>query len=375
MGIDFNAMSCSNGPLEQGCMSLDNIELYATAYGMMETDFSSSSSQHQLSSLSISPDVDCENMDDFLGLSETQSMRRPSSLQVSEKESSHMIIRLSSLVKDIHITQHTLQQRSIQGASNLSWLSEYPIGSVLQAAHTFSSIVSDLTRLGAAEPNYDDVQATDASTDSISSWSTDVSGFPADLTFGIGPMPATADQSRHVQKDGVLHQTLAEKLQEAKLDTPAAMLLFCCYISLSRLYCDVFHFFEDALNARQQHADDSIFLKQQMQHARTLQLKELSTEFDTEFKILKAVRMLLHAFQNAEASLGLPSSLNMVTTDNATNSGDDGSSISADKHHLLRTLISQRADIDDNYLEETLNSLVTHVENLKRLLRVQSGLH
>lgn len=153
------------------------------------------------------------------------------------------------------------------------------------------------------------------------------------------------------------------------------MLPFCCYVSLSRLYCDVFHFFEDTLNARQQQADDGIFLKQQMQHARTLQLIESSTEFDTEFKTLTAVRMLLHAFQTAEESLGLPSSLNMATTDNATNSGDETSSVSTDKHHLLRTLINQRAEVDDNYLEETLNSLVSHVENLKRFLRVQSGLH
>lgn len=374
---DFSSFSYPPVPFDLQSMCLDEVDMAASALPTTEPNFSSAQREHEFSAMSMSPVLGYDNLDELIALNEQPNISDASSPLLSETDPSHSMIRLSSLLKEIHETQHNLQERSFSCTTSRG-LAGYPIGRVLHAAHTFSSMVTNLMRPRVVQTSHTDVQGFNPSLYSSSPESTDLSSLHQEFVSSLEQMKMNAlEQSRRLGEDDLDKYaspcSSTTSLQDTMLDTPVVMLVFCCFTSLSKLYCSVFRFFEKSL-----HSQPCRTYVPPLQDTRTLQLGELSIENDTEFKVLKALRMLLDAFQAAEASLGLPSSLTVLDSNKSTISASAEPAVSDTgslQHHLRHSLIKQCVTFDDRHLERTLTSLVTHVENLKELLRVQNGLH
>jgi hypothetical protein len=247
----------------------------------------------------------------------------------------------------------------------------------------FSSIVTNLMQPSVVQAGHAAAQVVKPTLYSSSPETTELSSFHQEFVSSLVQMKTNAfEQSRHLRQDDLVKYpspcSSTTTPQDTTLDTPIVMLVFCCFTSLSKLYCNVFLFFEKTLHPRPRRPDDNTYVVPPLQNARTLQLGELSIGNDTDFKVLKGVRMLLDAFQTAEASIALPSSLTVLNSNKSARSASDAPAASNTgplQRHLRRSLIKQCVAFDDHHLEKTLISLVTHVENLKKLLRAQNGLH
>lgn len=336
----------------------------------LHTGLASSYTEQQFSLDSSSPKSDYDELEELIMDDERRQSCRNTFLP-SDTNSSHSIIRLSSLLKEIHETKHMLGEKSISYTTMSTALAEYPIGRVLHAAQTFNSIVANL----ASQISQVRTQATEPIIYGSLSETTEFSRFEHTfVTSSILMDRNMLEQGEHSSEDPPLMYPASPATE---LDTSTTMLVFCCYVDLSKLYCTVFQFFEDNLHSSSRRADDCRSVKVPLEHTRMLQLGELSTGDDTELKVLKAVRMLLDVFQLVEIPHSMPDPLEASNTTKPLilPSDEVTSSASSLQQHLSRILGRQRVLLNEPELEQVSTRLRSQVGQLKVLLRLQNGLH
>ncbi|EKG15181.1 hypothetical protein MPH_07628 [Macrophomina phaseolina MS6] len=220
------------------------------------------------------------------------------------------------------------------------WLSTYPIGEILCLSGDFSSILEpELYPHGRAAPVSIDETTNDARGPVVPVGQRD--GHHANLsdsgtTIGLEvahaghPPPPHLSHHRHCQPSppGSLPTPTSRSSTAAVMDTPTALLILNCYVSMIRIYSALFAHLHAHLrhpapshsSARHRHSRSTL-------HRRyssgipdpALKFGELppAPSDDVSLRAYTAVRLLLDALQRSEELLGLPADLRCASVSGA----------------------------------------------------------
>lgn len=233
---------------------------------------------------------------------ETSSAGRGSLDSVQNASNCAIMQRLSALVAEMHESWRVLKEGPWTKAIHGHDLNDYPIGGVLHLSQEFANILHTIS------------WTMDVSSQMEANSRTPIRCAECNIQ-GCVPPPGKSSPNTH-------SSSLVERPTPSidTTDTPTMLLIFSCYISLTRIYSIVFGHFQDYLSLLPSTFSQSTA---GVELRRGLQLGALPPTNEAYSRTHTAVRMLLDMLQCAEDIIGLPS--NLRCAQGLTTRGDSAS--------------------------------------------------